>query len=92
MKLVPILIVCAALLPLSAVAQSRNDPRTMQRLWYQANEQCRGGSGDDPRTLAACDEREAYSKRLNQLGRCYGKEGQAGYQIEWHRCGSGSLR
>lgn len=73
-------------------AQSRNDPKTMQRLWHEANGQCRGGSGDDPKTDLACDEREAYSKRLNQLGWCYGKEGEAGYQHKWHRCTRNSVR
>ena len=80
------LILCATAAA-SAQAQSRNDPRTMQRLWYQANEQCRGGSGDDKATLDACDEREAYSKRLGQIGWCYGEPDQAGYQMKWHRCG-----
>ncbi len=75
-----------------ADAQSRNDPKTMQRLWHEANGQCRGASGDDPKTLLACDEREAYGKRLDQLGWCYGKHGEAGYQHKWHRCTRNSVR
>lgn len=76
---------------LPASAQSRSDPQTMMRLWSQANGQCRGGSGDDQRTLDACDEREAYSKRLRQLGWCYGMRNEYGYQHRWHRCTRGSL-
>lgn len=74
-----------------AFGQSPNDPQTMMRLWSQANGQCRGGSGDDPRTSDACDERAAYSMRLRQLGWCYGKRDEAGYQYRWHRCTKGSL-
>ncbi|PZR93485.1 MAG: hypothetical protein DI537_10205 [Stutzerimonas stutzeri] len=76
----------------AAIAQSRNDPKTMQRLWFEANGACRGGSGDDPKTHLACDEREAYAKRLNQLGWCYGKKGEFGYQQKWHRCSRNSVR
>lgn len=75
-----------------ASAQSRNDPKTMQRLWFEANGACRGGSGDNPKTHLACDEREAYGKRLGQLGWCYGKKGEYGYQHQWHRCGRNSVR
>lgn len=82
--------VCATVTELSA--QSRNDPKTMQRLWFEANGQCRGGSGDNPKTHLACEEREAYGKRLGQLGWCYGKVGEFGYQNKWHRCGRNSVR
>jgi hypothetical protein len=75
-----------------ASSQSRNDPKTMLRLWYEANGQCRGSSGDDPKTHLACEERAAYGKRLDQLGWCYGKKGEAGYQRTWHRCGRNSER
>lgn len=81
---------CAAVS--NANAQSRNDPKTMMRLWHEANSACRGGSGDDPKTELACEEREAYSTRLGQLGWCYGKQGEYGYQHQWHRCGRRSMR
>lgn len=83
--------VVASLAP-SAFGQSRNDLQTMIRLWTQANLQCRGESGDKKSTLDACEEREAYSKRLGQLGWCYGREGEAGYQYRWHPCGRGSIK
>jgi len=59
--------------------------------WRRLNEQCRGGSGDDPATMAACDQREAATARLKAAGICYGKEGQAGYQMTMHRCDGQSL-
>ncbi|MDP9759100.1 hypothetical protein QE433_001889 [Agrobacterium tumefaciens] len=29
---------------------------------------------------------------LGREGLRYGKDGQAGYQMEWHKCGKGSIR
>jgi hypothetical protein len=58
----------------------------------EANDKCRGGSGDKSTTWDACDERTEYDERLNSLGMCYGKAGQYGYQMAWHRCGLGSIR
>jgi hypothetical protein len=68
------------------------DSATLVRLWMQENEKCRGGHGDDPRTDAACVARETYDAKLRSIGRCYGKRGQSGYQMGWHRCGPDSLR
>ncbi|WP_156033636.1 hypothetical protein [Mesorhizobium sp. LSHC412B00] len=65
-------------------------PAKLIRQWEAANENCRGGSGDDPRTLQACDAREALSRQLEADKWCYGKNGQSGYQYKWHRCGKGS--
>lgn len=59
--------------------------------WMDWNERCRGGSGDDPATLVACDRRSDVSKRLEGLNLCYGKEDQSGAEYEWHTCGAGSI-
>jgi len=74
------------------LAQHRDDPKMMISLWGQAKRQCRGGSGNDPKTFAARDQRDAYGKRLAQLGWCYGKKGELGYQMSWNRCTASSLR
>jgi hypothetical protein len=84
-------ILCVALTGV-AHSQSRNDPETMITLWTQANSQCRGGSGDNPATKAACTERDGYKRRLDQLNWCYGKKGQAGFEMRWHRCDADSRR
>lgn len=61
--------------------------------WHEANSKCRGGSGDDEATIAACDERDgALKDRLRDANICYGREGEAGYQMVMHRCGATSLR
>ncbi len=37
-------------------------------------------------TLAACDRREKVDAKLKGVGWCYGREGEARYQMEWHPC------
>ena len=60
---------------------------------YEArNTRCRGGSGDDPGTRAACSERQRLGREINRLGWCYGEKGQMGYQMAWHPCGPGDER
>lgn len=60
---------------------------------YRAlNSACRGGSGDDPRTQKACAERDRVVTGLQLAGYCYGRRGQVGAQMSWHRCGLDSLR
>lgn len=58
----------------------------------QLNDKCGGGSGNDSKTMDACNKRDALNKKLNQLGWCYGKRNEAGYQMKWHQCQGDSLR
>lgn len=50
------------------------------------NDKCRGGSGDDPATQKACDQRDALDKKLQSRGWCYGRPDQAEYQKTWQPC------
>lgn len=50
------------------------------------NNQCRGGSGDNPATMKACDKRDKLIEVLASKGWCYGHEGQAGYERQWEKC------
>lgn len=58
--------------------------------------QCRGGLGDAPETQRACAERDRedspLKRRLRAAEICYGREGEYGYQNDFHRCGRGSFR
>lgn len=56
--------------------------------WQDDNSSCRGGSGDSPDTIAACSRREAVGSKLQAVGWCHGREGEYGYQMDWHACGS----
>ena len=75
----------------SRVARQR-DPANLITLSDDANTRCRGGSGDEAATWTACAERTEIGERLQALGWCYGRQGEAGYQMSWHRCGRNSLR
>ena len=75
----------------SASAQSPEATQAMRR-WDDANGRCRGGSGDNPATMKACDERESLYQAAVRLGWCYGRANEYGYQNRWHRCGPGSIR
>jgi hypothetical protein len=53
---------------------------------------CRGSSGDEQATHNACDYRNEVGVLLGKEGFCYGKDGQAGYQMRWHKCGKKSIK
>ena len=76
----------------AAVAQSVPAAQRMIQLERDANTRCRGGSGDQQVTWEACGERTAYGRVLGMMGWCYGRQGEAGYQMQWHRCIATSIR
>lgn len=71
-------------------AREMSNVQTVLTLEQDANDRCRGGGVED--VLAACAERTEYIERLHVLGMCYGKQGEFGYQQQWHRCGPNSIR
>ena len=56
--------------------------------WDEANEKCRGGSGDKQSTWDQCEVREKLYPGIERLGWCYGDGTgtQLGYEITWQRC------
>lgn len=60
--------------------------------WQGENGSCRGGSGDSPQTMVACERREAIGTKLQTVGWCYGRDGEYGYQMQWHACVTNSNR
>lgn len=64
-----------------------HDPIRIISQWQNQNGDCRGGPGDSDETLKACDRREAIGAKLEAVGWCYGREGEYGYQMDWHICG-----
>ncbi len=80
----------ATLCAVPAAAQINAD--AVIRLERDANSRCRGGRGDAQETWEACGAREAYGRVLNMLGWCYGRQGEAGFQMSWHRCQPNSNR
>ena len=84
-------LICAISSP-SYEARAQSAASELIHLWDSANDRCRGGGGDDPKTNAACDERERYSTRLDELGFCYGHQGDYGSDMYWHHCDARSIR
>ncbi|MET7241836.1 hypothetical protein ABZT49_00550 [Methylobacterium sp. EM32] len=70
-----------------ATAAQAGGVAPLLRDWTALNGACRGGRGDDPATLAACERRDALHRRLTAAGWCYGRPGDAGYQRAWRTCG-----
>ena len=64
--------------------------KTVLEWWYEANSWCRGSSGVESDDW--CEVREALAPILDRRDWCYGREGEYGYQNEWHRCGPHSIR
>lgn len=67
-------------------------PIGMIGIWHEHNEDCRGGSGDDPNTEKSCNKRYDLGQKLNKLGWCFGKENQSGFEYKWHYCMTNSIR
>lgn len=65
------------------IARRTTSVNALITLSDDANGRCRGTSD-----FSACDEREAYGERLRELGWCYGRPNDLGYQRRWRRCGS----
>ena len=88
-----------AMLSLAAIGTTRTafgeeqspDVDQLIAQWTEQNSLCRGLHGDDPRMQPACDERQQLGRALDAHDWCYGKENQYGYQMEWHRCETGSV-
>ncbi|MGU3538040.1 hypothetical protein [Methylobacterium sp. A54F] len=85
-------VLAGAIIALSVVAPPPARAEAVPRLlreWTALNGLCRGGSGDDPRTQAACTARDALDSRLAAAGWCYGRPGELGAQRAWRPCGDG---
>ncbi|RJE83647.1 hypothetical protein [Paracoccus onubensis] len=64
----------------------------LRELYDDADDMCRGLSGDTMKSRAACVTRAIYGNALNDKGWCFGTEDQANAGMEWHECTTGSLR
>ncbi|MET3924860.1 hypothetical protein [Devosia sp. 2618] len=96
---IPVLALCIGLLSTPAFAQaekqfeyaSETTPELIQ-LWEDTNGTCRGASGDDVKTWAACAARSVYGAALNERDWCFGHKDDAGAEMKWHECDANSLR
>ncbi|WP_275782648.1 hypothetical protein [Pararhizobium gei] len=72
--------------------QGATRPLRLLSQWHRENTTCRGSSGNSPETMAACDRRESIYGKLKSVGWCYGREGEYGYQMDWHVCDEAQSR
>lgn len=87
------LLVAAGLFLISLVPAQAASPEQLLKTWAKENSACRGRSGNLPSTWDACDRREATAHLLGKANYCYGKKTDtAGYQANWHKCTTNSLR
>lgn len=56
----------------------------------QLNDKCRGGSGDDPATMSACDARDTLIEQIRAKNYCYGTEQQIQAEKTWQECAPAS--
>lgn len=62
------------------------DAKAMILRWTELNTLCRSGSGDNPATLQACEDRDALGRQLEAQGFCYGENDEFGFQADWAVC------
>jgi hypothetical protein len=71
------------------IAYYRSFPIPVQRLLQHIDieqEQCRGGSGDDPETLRACNRGSRLAWEAEKQGWCWNSSEGYGYTNHWMRC------
>lgn len=57
--------------------------------WQTLNESCRGGSGDNPATQKACDQRETVYTQIRAANWCWGHKDDDGASRTWVQCAPG---
>jgi hypothetical protein len=75
----------------AVIKGARADPAGLLERWASLNSRCRGGSGDAEETMQSFEDRDHSQVIMRANGWCYGRKGEAGYQMEWHRCSNSSL-
>ncbi|MBB4238144.1 hypothetical protein GGD57_004748 [Rhizobium esperanzae] len=68
-------------------------PDRLTDQWVGLDDICRGSTDRDGiATQRACKRRDELGPLLNRLDWCYGHEGEAGMDWEWHKCDANSRR
>lgn len=72
------------------VEPEKPDAKIQDQIHYidQLNDKCRGGSGDDPATMQACNMRDKAGEQLKKQGWCWGPDDAIGADKHWIRCPS----
>lgn len=82
----------ALLLIWTSVAHAQPSPSQFIKAWNEATFTCSGDTRNEDLRADECARAAALRAHLNERGWCFGKQGQAQYQKQWHQCKAGSIR
>ena len=85
-----IVVAIVSLAPSTSATAGEPSSNDVLGRWHEANSLCRGGAGKE--TMAWCAVRDGLGYVLHIRNLCYGKQNQAGFEMQWHRCGRDSIR
>jgi hypothetical protein len=85
------LLLAVALLA-SVSAHARDSTQRLLDQEAAADELCRGTTDNEINRQIYCERRSVLIGRLYERGLCYGKRGQVGAQMKWHKCTKNSQR
>ena len=76
-----------AVLIASPVGAAGKPPKVLYDQWLKATVECRGNAETEAETNAACDRRNVIDRKMAMAGWCFGRPGDDGAHMDWHRCG-----
>ena len=76
-----------ALLATSPAGASERPPKAHYDPWLNDTMVCRDGGGSQAATDAACEHRNVVDREMAAAGWCFGRAGEDGVHMQWHRCG-----
>lgn len=86
-------LVVAATLVYAVPAFGRDDSlKAMLSAEHDLDVMCRGDSPEEFTTAEACKTWHKLAKELYGKGYCWGKKGQLRRDMQWHKCGTNSLK
>jgi len=71
---------------LSSAGPMPKNVRDLINKMQPLDDACRGGSGDNPRTISICKKRDAVINQIAASGWCYGPDDAPEYKKDWVLC------
>lgn len=86
-------IVALSIVSIPSIASAQSQPvKDLIAIARDLDSMCRGSSGDTPNLEHICAIRDRTFSVVGAMGYCYGKKGEYGAQMRWHRCTKDSFR
>jgi len=86
------IIVLAVVLAMSSgsgiadIQEMPSDVRLLVGTWYELDESCRGGHGNESSAFKACYDRKVAYAAIEKRGWCYGEDATSKGNLEWNPC------